>query len=107
LWLEHDRPLRRLQRAAHDVGEGKRDRFDVASFGGRFRRIAEGVNNAIDRMVERAGAAAPKRASANLDEILGPTPDGGKAPAFFGFANQGADDDDGIPSGLPPAASAP
>jgi hypothetical protein len=100
-YLEKDRPFGRLQRAMRELAERKRDRLSIADFGGGYRRIAERVNEALDKVAEAAGAAGPTR-KANLDEILGPTPSAAPASSFFGFQQPAGGVDDAIPS-VPPA----
>lgn len=104
VWLERDRPLGKMRRAASLLGSPE-SRLTVTDFGGQYRKIAQHVNDALDRT---AGEVGPKRQAAkNLDEILGPAPDA-QQPAFFGFAQQ-----DGPPPAfgdlppVPPAEPAP
>lgn len=106
VWLERDRPLKRLRAATGSLAKREIDRLTITDFAGPYRRIAEGVNEAMDKAVERAGAQA-KRKPADLDEILGPTPAAG-GPSYFGFAQKEGAGDADIPS-LPPddLASAP
>jgi hypothetical protein len=104
VWLEHSRPIGKLRRASDALAKRELQRLDLASHGGGFRKIAESVNHALDAAVEVAGAQGGKRKPANLDEILGPTPDAQQAPSFFGFAEQ--EDADSIPP-APPAAGGP
>jgi hypothetical protein len=114
MFLEHDRPLSKMRSAAQELADGKRERFEIAKFGGKLRKTADAVNRAIDRAVEKAGAIAPNRKPANLDEILGPTPEGPRTPAFFAFADKPASGPSDIPpppgggpASVPPPAFAP
>lgn len=102
LWVERDRPFGKLERATVALGKREIDRLTITDFGGGYRKIAEQVNEAIDKAVESAAAASPKRKAADLDEILGPTPagGGGSLPPFFGFAER--PDADGKASEIPP-----
>ena len=102
VWLESDRPLSRLRRATLDLSRKSVDRLSAADFGGRLRKIALQVNEAIERMGDGSTTAAPARRAANLDEVLGPTPGNEPAP-FFGFAdNQGGGQPSDFPSAPPP-----
>lgn len=114
MFLEHDRPLSKLRNAAQALADGKRERFEIAKFGGKLRKTTDAVNRAIDRAVEKAGALAPSRKPANLDEILGPSPEGPRTPAFFAFADKpvAAPSDippppGGVPSSIPPPMPPP
>jgi hypothetical protein len=100
-FLEKDRPFGKLKRATRALADRKQDRLSIAEFGGGYRRIAESVNEALDKVAEAAGAAGPTR-KADLDKILGPTPGAGQASSFFGFQQADPGADAGIPS-IPPA----
>jgi len=107
VWLERDRPVGKLKRASVALMEGKIERLDLGGHGGAYRKIAQNVNSAIDKAIETA-APAGMRKPADLDEILGPSPDdSGSQNAFFGFAQN----DDGsippVPGAPQPPASAP
>ena len=60
----------------------------VTEWRGAFRKLADTINRAIDKEVEKAAEVAPTRKKVNLDEILGPTPEAGDTSAFFGFADE-------------------
>lgn len=95
VFLERDVPLRRLLRKLADVSKDERDRLIITEWRGLARKIADQVNLAIDRQVEKAASQAPSsKKKINLDEILGPTPGEQGADAFFSFANdvQGTSD---------------
>jgi hypothetical protein len=90
VWIERDRPLSKFRRAAADLGSSPENRFTITDFGGQFRKAAQHVNDALDRVAQTGGGAGPKRKAANLDEILGPTPEAQPSSSFFGFAqNEG------------------
>lgn len=106
VWLERDRPLGKLRRAVANLTSPD-NRLTVPDFGGSHRRIAQGVNEALDRAAEAGGIASGKRKpAANLDEILGPT--GGPAPgSFYGFAQgQGGPGAEMMMPDVPPAMPA-
>ncbi|HJL16456.1 MAG TPA: hypothetical protein RMH99_12415, partial [Sandaracinaceae bacterium LLY-WYZ-13_1] len=111
IWLERDRPLSKLRRAAAGLPGSPENRLTITDFGGRYRRIAESVNEALDKTASAAGAGGPKRAAANLDEILGPaTDEQPSSGAFFGFANQeqqAAPDLPEVPGAPAPSAGTP
>ncbi|MEZ4336783.1 MAG: MXAN_5187 family protein [Sandaracinaceae bacterium] len=109
IWLERDRPLSKLKKAAGALKDAPENRFTITDFGGRYRAVASAVNDALDATAVAAGAGAPGKAVANLDEILGPADKAGSGPAFFGFAggDQGPVDLPDVPpagpaGGLPP-----
>ncbi|MEC7526362.1 MAG: hypothetical protein VYE22_41160, partial [Myxococcota bacterium] len=106
LWLERDRPLSKLNKHAAALGASPENRFTITDFGGRYRKIANHVNEALDKVNEAGGGAGPRRKAANLDEILGPAQGEEGAPgsgSFFGFAqNEGAAPDfPEVPAGSP------
>ena len=102
MFLERDRPVAKLQEAARGLAEGRRDRFDLAQFRGKYRKLADGMNQALQRTFEAAGAVSQKKPPADLDDILGPTPESAEGPSFFGFAgNNVASADAAIPD-VPP-----
>jgi hypothetical protein len=109
LWLERDRPLGKLQKAASALPGSPENRLTVTDFGGKHRRIAQSVNDALDKAVEAAGAASPKRKAANLDEILGPSADAPSQPAFYGFSGSsgGPGGDAMMMPDVPPAVPSP
>jgi hypothetical protein len=109
VWLERDRPVGKLRRASEALAEGKLERFELGGHGGAFRKIAQNVNAAIDKAIEAAGPSGPGRRPADLDEILGPSPDDAPSGnAFFGFAGGGNDDSIPPAPGMQaPPASAP
>jgi hypothetical protein len=59
----------------------------VTEWRGIYRKLADAINQAIDKSLERAEKLAPQaKKKANLDEILGPTPASHVEP-YFGFAD--------------------
>ncbi|MFI5308811.1 MAG: MXAN_5187 family protein [Polyangiales bacterium] len=102
LYLERDRHMKQMLRKTDQIAAGERDRLIVTEWRGAYRKLADRINHAIDKEVEKAAERAPTtRKKANLDEILGPTPEASSAP-FFGFAS----DPDAEPEAAA-AASAP
>jgi hypothetical protein len=88
LYLERDRHMKALMTKTAEIAAGSRDRLIVTEWRGAYRKLADRINQAIEKEVERAGDRAPStRKKANLDEILGPTPEASATP-FFGFASE-------------------
>ena len=106
LHLERDRHLKQLLLKTGEIAAGEHDRLVVTQWRGGYRTLADRINQAIDKEVEKAGERAPTvRKKANLDEILGPTPEASGTP-FFGFASDQAAAGDSPATAKPPAAAA-
>jgi hypothetical protein len=87
IYLERDRHVSAILKKTAQIAAGERDRLVVTEWRGAYRDLANRINQAIDKEVEKAAERAPTtRKKANLDEILGPTPEASSAP-FFGFAS--------------------
>lgn len=71
MFMEADRPLRRLAADAVRLAKGEKERLDE-THAGKFGSIARSVNIHIDKLGREAKSAAK-----NLDSLLGPAPDGG------------------------------
>lgn len=69
--LESDRPLRRLVADAAKLAKGDIDRLSEVEHPGRYGSVARNVNIQIDRV-----ARAAKTAKQDLDQLLGPAPQG-------------------------------
>jgi hypothetical protein len=69
--LESDRPLRRLVADAGKLAKGDIDRLSETEHPGRYGSVARNVNIQIDRV-----ARAAKSAKQDLDQLLGPAPQG-------------------------------
>lgn len=107
VWAEHDRPLAKLLRATAGLGQdqaGHFGRLAVTDFGGRHRKLAEAINQVLDRAAGSRALGQPK--AANLDEILAPGEEAAPGNAFFGFGQEpsavGA-----APGGFAPPPAAP
>jgi len=72
MWVEADRPLRRLAADAVRLAKGDKERLSEDEHGGKFGSIARSVNIHIDKLGRDA-----KSARTNLDSLLGPAPEGG------------------------------
>ena len=110
LWLffEHDRPFRHLVRKTEEIVRDERDRLIITEWRGTYRKLADVVNQAIDREVEKAAELMPtSRKKVDLDEILGPTPDATANEAFFGFSAERPANGAGGEIPQPPPAAAP
>lgn len=104
VFLERDRPFRALLRKTDEIRDGQRDRLIVTEWRGKYRKLADSVNHAIDKSVEKAAEMAPSKVKkANLDEILGPSPTSSAEP-YFGFAGDAAPAPAAKPKPAAPAA---
>ena len=72
MWLEADRPVRRLAADASQLATGKAERLAEDGHRGRYGSIARQINIHIDKLGRDA-----KNARTNLDQLLGPAPEGG------------------------------
>lgn len=89
VYFERDRPYKVFRQKVLTVASGERERLLVTEWRGAYRALADAINQALDKAVERAAELAPSsKKKANLDEILGPTPDSHVEP-YFGFADAG------------------
>ena len=112
LYIEHDRHMKALVQKTSEIGGAERDRLIITEWRGGYRKLADKINQAIDKEIEKSGTSAPQqRRKANLDELLGPTPQASATP-FFGFA-EGAEAAEGeaaagaaLPGALPGALPA-
>jgi hypothetical protein len=87
VYLERDRPQGQLRKKLLDVVAGERERLLITEWRGAHRKLADAINQALDKTTERAAEMAPTaKKKANLDEILGPTPESNIEP-YFGFAD--------------------
>jgi hypothetical protein len=85
IFLERDMPLRRFVRKLTEIAHDERDRLIITQWRGIGRQIADHINQAIEKQVQKAAQIAPgARKKVNLDEILGPAP--GEQDGFFAFA---------------------
>jgi hypothetical protein len=99
IYLERDRPYKHLRGKLTQIANAERERLIVTEWRGAYRKLADAINQAIDKSVEKAAEMAPSnKKKANLDEILGPTPQSNVEP-YFGFA-------DAAPASPPKAAAA-
>jgi hypothetical protein len=108
MYLERDRHMKALTQKTAEIVSGDRDRLIVTEWRGAYRKLADQINLAIDKWVEKAAEAAPSlRRKADLQEILGHTPEASATP-FFGFASDAEPASGSIakpPAPLPPAAA--
>ncbi len=82
--IEHSSPLRVLLAQADALKRGAMDSLEVSRFRGSYRLAAQGINDGIERAIEKAGGVTRK--PADLDSILGPTP---AQPAMSAFSFPG------------------
>ncbi|MBA3462280.1 MAG: hypothetical protein H0T46_20125 [Deltaproteobacteria bacterium] len=71
MYLESDRPLKRLTADAVRLAKGEKERLGEDEHPGKFGSIARSVNIAIDKLGREA-----KTAKKDLDQLLGPAPEG-------------------------------
>ena len=71
MFVEADRPLRRLAADAVRLAKNETERLGEDTHGGKFGSIARSVNIHIDKLGRDA-----KSARTNLDQLLGPAPEG-------------------------------
>jgi hypothetical protein len=71
MWIESDRPLRRLAADAVRLAKSEKERLSEDEHGGKYGSIARSVNIHIDKLGRDA-----KSARTNLDSLLGPAPEG-------------------------------
>jgi hypothetical protein len=107
IYLERDRNFKQILDKTAEIARDERDRLIITEWRGSYRKLADVINQAIDREVEKAAEMAPSsRKKVDLDEILGPTPEAEGADSFFGFAgDKPAGGPDLVPP--PPATEAP
>ena len=72
MFVESDRPLRKLAGDAVRLAKGEKERLGEDEHGGKYGSIARSVNIHIDKLGREA-----KSARTNLDSLLGPAPEGG------------------------------
>jgi hypothetical protein len=94
--LEHTFPLRELLTQATRFKAGAMDGLDVAGFRGAYRLAAQGINEGIERAIEKAGGVTRK--PADLESILGPTP---AQPAMSAFSFPTGDESAQAPGPAP------
>ena len=71
MFVESDRPLRRLAADAVKLAKNEAERLTEDQHAGKFGSIARSVNIHIDKLGREA-----KSARTNLDQLLGPAPEG-------------------------------
>jgi hypothetical protein len=72
MFIEGDRPLRRLAADAVKLAKGEKEKLSEDTHTGKYGSIARSVNIHIDKLGREAKSAAK-----NLDSLLGPAPEGG------------------------------
>jgi len=82
--LEADRPLRRLVADAVKLAKGQVERLPEDRHGGRIGSVARSVNIQIDKLTREARAARR-----DLDQLLGPGPDGPSSSGSLGTLDLG------------------
>ncbi len=102
MWVERDRPLAAFFKASEGLQKQDFARFTSTDFRGKFRRIAENINEGVDLIAAGSGAPPTTKKAANLDEILGGVKEASASP-YFGFGGGAAEE----AAALPPVPAAP
>jgi hypothetical protein len=106
-YLEYNLPLKELKVQAERFKTGAVDGLQVARFRGAYRLAAQGINQGLEKAIEKSGGVTRK--PADLESILGPTP---AQPAMSAFSFPNAADPQAPamspfpPQVVPPAAPA-
>jgi hypothetical protein len=100
--IEHSLPLRELVTQADRLKVGAMDGLHVARFRGAYRLAAQGINEGIERAIEKAGGVTRK--PADLESILGPVP-AQPAMSAFSFPTAPEENAPAVPAALATAAS--
>jgi hypothetical protein len=107
VYFERDRPYRVFASKLQQIVQGERERMLVTEWRGVYRKLADLINQALDKNTERAAENAPAaKKKANLDEILGPTPESNIEP-YFGFADAPSQPKAAAKPNEPPATPKP
>ncbi len=99
--LEHSAPLRELLMQAERLKTAAMGELQVARFRGAYRLAAQGINEGMERAIERAGGVTRK--PADLESILGPA---SAQPSMSAFSFPLADEPS-PPAPNPPPAPRP
>ncbi len=81
IYLERDRPLAIFQKEVDKLAAGQTEELDLALLSKFYRKIGEGVHKGILVLLEKGGGKS-RQQKANLDELLGPTPEALTSSAF-------------------------
>jgi hypothetical protein len=103
--VEHTNPLKELVMQADRLKTGVMDSLQVARFRGAYRLAAQGLNQGMERAIEKAGGVTRK--PADLESILGPAPVQPSMSAFSFPMADGAGAAAAIPVNVPPPAPIP
>jgi hypothetical protein len=108
MYLERDRPLGMFGKQVERMARGESEELNLPGLARAYRKIGENVNKALDVIVEKGGGKRGTQ-KANLDDILGPTPENLTSSAFsFGSDSGQGSAAAPLPApGQPPAMPAP
>jgi len=81
VYLERDRPLAAFQREVDKLAAGQTEELDLASLSKAYRKIGESIHKGILVLLEKGGGKS-RQQKANLDQLLGPTPEPLTSSAF-------------------------
>jgi hypothetical protein len=81
MYLERDRPIAIFRGQVDKLARGESDELNLPALSSAYRKIGETLHKALDVIVEKSGGKRGVQ-RANLDEILGPTPENLTSSAF-------------------------
>ena len=101
LRMEYEMPLRRLRGDLRAMGDGARGELDIAAYPRRFRDLADLFNHALIALVTAKSRNRSSAPPADLNAILGPTPDELPDRREPSFAFPTADEEDAAEASVP------
>ncbi|HEX6240961.1 MAG TPA: MXAN_5187 C-terminal domain-containing protein, partial [Polyangiales bacterium] len=105
MYLERDRPISIFRKQVERLARGETEELNLPALSSAYRKIGEQLHKALDVIVEKGGGSRNKQ-RANLDEILGPTPENLTSSAFSFGSNDAAPAAPG-PVAMPAPGAAP
>jgi hypothetical protein len=90
MYLERDRPIAVFRAQVERLARGETEELNLPALSSAYRKIGETLHKALDVIVEKCGGKRGVQ-RANLDEILGPTPENLTSSAFS-FGAGGGDE---------------
>jgi hypothetical protein len=104
MYLERDRPLSIFGKQVERMARGETEELNLPALARGYRKIGENVHKALDVILEKGGGKRGMQ-KANLDEILGPTPENLTSSAFsFGAETERGSQASPLPLPGPPQA---
>jgi hypothetical protein len=105
MYLERDRPIAIFRAQVDKLARGESEELNLPALSSAYRKIGETLHRALDMVVEKSGGKRGVQ-RANLDEILGPTPENLTSSAFS-FGGAGASEEAAASAASAPALKAP